>query len=63
MSKQITATDSSSVMSQYLAGTQNFPKTYKRGQIVKGIVVSSNKGEIVVDVEGRAEGVVSGREM
>ena len=63
MSNKEIATSSSSVMSQYLADTKNFPKIYKRGQIVKGIVISSNKGEIVVDVEGRAEGVVSGREM
>lgn len=52
-----------STMQEYLSDTQNFPKTYKRGQIVKGNVVSFNKGEIVVDVEGRTEGVVSGREM
>jgi small subunit ribosomal protein S1 len=57
------ASSTSDSMKEYLMGTQNFPKTYKRGQIVKGKVVSSNKGEIVVDVEGRAEGVVSGREM
>jgi len=63
MSTKDTASKTSSSMQEYLSDTQNFPKTYKRGQIVKGNVVSFNKGEIVVDVEGRTEGVVSGREM
>jgi len=63
MSTKDTASSTSNTMKEYLKDTLSFPKTYKRGQIVKGKVVSSNKGEIVVDVEGRAEGVVSGREM
>lgn len=63
MSTKGTASSTSNTMKEYLKDTLSFPKTYKRGQIVKGKVVSSNKGEIVVDVEGRAEGVVSGREM
>jgi small subunit ribosomal protein S1 len=63
MSTKDTASSTSNTMKEYLLDTLSFPKTYKRGQIVKGKVVSSNKGEIVVDVEGRAEGVVSGREM
>jgi small subunit ribosomal protein S1 len=63
MSTKDSVSTANSAMKEYLLDTQNFPKTYKRGQIVKGKVVSSNKGEIVVDVEGRAEGVVSGREM
>ena len=63
MTKLEKVTKGNSVMSEFLLDKKTFPKTYKRGQIVKGIVVSSNKGEIVVDVESRAEGVVSGREM
>ena len=63
MSTKDTASNTSNTMKEYLLDTLSFPKTYKRGQIVKGKVVSSNKGEIVVDVDGRAEGVVSGREM
>jgi len=63
MSNTKVSTQGQSAMSEYLEDTKSFPKTYKRGQIVKGIVVSANKGEILVDVEGRAEGVVSGREM
>jgi small subunit ribosomal protein S1 len=63
MSIKDTASNTSNAMQEYLKDTQNFPKTYKRGQIVKGKVISFNKSEIVVDVDGRAEGVVSGREM
>lgn len=48
---------------QYLDNAANLPRTYKRGQIIKGIVVSVSKGEIVVDVGGRAEGIVTGKEM
>lgn len=47
----------------YLDNLVNPPKTFKRGQIVSGKVVKISKGEMLVDVGGRAEGVVSGREM
>jgi len=46
----------------YLDNLQNPPKTFEKGQIVKGKIVAISKGEIMVDVGGRAEGVVSGKE-
>jgi small subunit ribosomal protein S1 len=47
----------------YFDSIKMFPLTFTRGEIVKGKVVQINKGQILVDVGGRAEGVVSGREM
>jgi small subunit ribosomal protein S1 len=46
----------------YLDGLTEPPKTFKRGEIITGNIVKILKGEILVDVGGRAEGVVSGRE-
>ncbi|HRP37683.1 MAG TPA: 30S ribosomal protein S1, partial [Candidatus Dojkabacteria bacterium] len=46
----------------YLEGLTEPPKTFKRGEIITGNIVKILKGEILVDVGGRAEGVVSGRE-
>ena len=48
---------------QYMDTIEVFPMTFVRGQIIKGTVVQISKGQILVDVGGRAEGVVSGREM
>jgi len=39
------------------------PKTYKKGQIIEGTVIDVKNGEILVDVNARAEGVISGKEM
>lgn len=39
------------------------PKTYTKGSIIQGKVISVKPGEILVDIEGRAEGVISGREL
>lgn len=49
-------------LTEYLDSLQEPPKTFKRGQIITGKIVKILKGEILVDVGGRAEGVVSGRE-
>lgn len=49
-------------LNEYLDGLKEPPKTFKRGQIITGKIVKILKGEILVDVGGRAEGVVSGRE-
>jgi len=51
-----------SKLSDYLDGLTIPPKTFKRGEIITGKIVKILKGEILVDVGGRAEGVVSGRE-
>jgi small subunit ribosomal protein S1 len=50
-------------LESFVEELQNPPKTFERGQIVTGTVVSTSSGEMLVDVGGRAEGVVSGREM
>lgn len=50
-------------LEQYLLDTTNLPRTYKRGQIIKGSIITLNKGEIIVDIGGRAEGIVMGKEM
>lgn len=39
------------------------PKTYKKGQIIEGKVIDVRDGELVLDVSGRAEGVVKGKEL
>lgn len=39
------------------------PRTFEKGQIISGKIVGQSKGEILVDVGGRAEGVVAGREL
>lgn len=49
-------------LTEYLDSLQEPPKTFKRGQIITGKIVKILKGEVLVDVGGRAEGVVSGRE-
>ncbi|MEI6462871.1 MAG: S1 RNA-binding domain-containing protein [bacterium] len=41
----------------------NFPKIFKKGSLVKGSVVSVTKGQVLVDIGARAEGVVSGKEI
>jgi small subunit ribosomal protein S1 len=38
-------------------------RTFKRGEIIKGKVVKISKGEVLVDVGGRTEGIVAGREI
>lgn len=47
----------------YLGDLESAPKTFERGDIVRGKIVATTKGEMLVDVGGRAEGVVSGREL
>jgi small subunit ribosomal protein S1 len=63
MSTKIISQTEDSALSEYLLNVENFPHTYKRGQIIKGKIISFTKGEIIVDVGGRAEGIVSGKEM
>lgn len=50
-------------LEKYLDALSEPPKTFERGSIVKGTIVKLTRGEILVDVGGRAEGVVAGREM
>lgn len=51
-----------SKLTDYLEGLADPPKTFKRGEIITGKIVKIAKGEVLVNVGGRAEGVVSGRE-
>jgi small subunit ribosomal protein S1 len=39
------------------------PKIYKPGDVVEGIIISTNDNQMLVDVKARAEGVVSGKEL
>ena len=39
------------------------PKTYKKGDIIEGTVIDVREGEMLVDVGGRAEGVITGKEL
>lgn len=50
-------------LSSYMATLQTPPRTFNRGQIISGTIVNVGKGELLVDVGGRAEGVVAGREI
>jgi len=59
--KEIVKLDSA--FTPFMEMITTFPLTFSRGQIIKGHVVEVSKGQILVDVGGRAEGVVSGREM
>lgn len=39
------------------------PKNYSPGDIIEGTIIKANEGEYIVDVGGRAEGIVAGKEM
>jgi small subunit ribosomal protein S1 len=39
------------------------PKSFTRGDIVSGTVLEIRPGELIIDIGGRSEGVVSGREL
>lgn len=41
----------------------SIPKSYHKGQIIEGTVVYSTPFEMIVDVNGRSEGIVIGREL
>lgn len=50
-------------LTKYLEQLENPPRTFNRGQIITGTVVAVGSSEMVVDVGGRTEGVVSGKEL
>jgi small subunit ribosomal protein S1 len=50
-------------LTSFVSELQTPPRIFQRGQIVNGEVVQIGSGEILINVGGRAEGVVSGREM
>lgn len=47
----------------HLQTIETFPRTFEKGEMVTGKIVSLKKGEALVDVRGRAEGVISGKEL
>lgn len=48
---------------KYVEELNQPPKTFKKGDIVRGEVISFKKGEMLVDIGGRTEGVVLGKEL
>lgn len=48
---------------EYLDSLQQPPKTYEKGQIIKGNVVQVSPSEMIVDIGSRSEGIVSGKEL
>lgn len=50
-------------LASYLSNMERPLRTFKRGEIIKGKVVKISKGEVLVDVGGRTEGIVAGREI
>lgn len=50
-------------LTQYLDTLEHPPKMYKKGEIISGKIVALTEGEMIVDVGGRTEGVVSGKEL
>lgn len=52
-----------SELQNYLDNLQQPPRTFERGQIVKGTVLSMTKHGMLVDVGGRTEAVVTGKEL
>jgi small subunit ribosomal protein S1 len=48
---------------KYLEGLNKPLRTFEKGDVVNGSVVKVREGEVLIDVGGRAEGVISGREL
>lgn len=47
----------------YLEDQDALPRRFEKGMVTKGKVVQVREGEVLMNVGGRAEGVVSGREL
>jgi len=50
-------------LDKYLDDLETLPRTFKKGEVVKGKVQKVREGEVLMNVGGRAEGVISGREL
>lgn len=50
-------------LASYLDNMPNPPRSFQRGQIVKGKVIALTEHEVIVDIGGRTEGVVMGKEL
>jgi len=56
-------TNTKKELESYLDNLSALPKTFSKGEIIKGSIVKVKEGEVLIDVGGRAEGVISGREL
>lgn len=63
MAKQAKTSQEYTELEAYLAELQNPPRSFTRGQIVKGTIVAVLENELVVDIGGRTEGIVAGKEL
>lgn len=52
-----------SAFEKYVEELENPPKIFTKAQIIKGTILRMSKGEMIVDIGGRTEGVVLGKEM
>jgi len=59
----MTKTDIKKEIEGYLDSLDKMPKTFEKGDIAKGEVIKVKEGELLINVGGRAEGVISGREL
>src|SRR2546423_985736 len=50
-------------MEELLASEESLPKSAKRGEVIEGSVVAVTPSEVLVDIGGKSEGVISGREL
>jgi small subunit ribosomal protein S1 len=50
-------------MEELLALAEFTPKGISRGQIIEGTIVSASPHEVLVDIGGKSEGIISGREL
>ena len=50
-------------INEYFDSLETLPKTFEKGEVIKGEVVKVREGEVLVNVGGRAEGIISGREL
>jgi small subunit ribosomal protein S1 len=50
-------------MEELLAIESFSPRTVRRGEVIEGIVVAVNPSEVLVDIGGKSEGVISSREL
>lgn len=56
-------TSTREAIEKYLNTSKELPKTFEKGDVSNGMVVKVREGEVLVNVGGRAEGVISGREL
>jgi small subunit ribosomal protein S1 len=62
LNKSTTVNNTIDVLENYFK-THPLPKVFKKGEIVEGVIKLINHGEWIVDVGGRAEGIVVGKEL